>query len=211
MIKVLIADDHLLMRRGLAQIIQDSPGLQVAGEAGDGQEALEAVRSHAVDVVVLDIAMPGKGGLDVIRDMKAARPDLKVIVLSMYPEEQYAIRSLRDGASAYLTKSSAPEELIQAIRTVAAGKRYITPSVADKLATFVEGSEQRPPHESLSSRELQVLTHIGSGREVKEVARELNLSIKTVSTYRSRILAKLGMRTNAQLIRYAIEHSLSGL
>jgi two-component system invasion response regulator UvrY len=207
--RILIADDHRIMRRGLAQIIRDSPGMEVAGEAGDGQEALDFVREKSLDVVILDIAMPGRGGLDVLREMKAAKPDVKIIVLSMYPEEQYAIRSLRDGASAYLTKSSAPEELIQAIRTVAAGKRYITPSVADRLATFVEGGTERPLHEALSSRELQVLVRIASGKEVKEVAVELNLSIKTVSTYRSRILTKLGMSTNAQLIRYAIQHSLA--
>ena len=209
MIRVLIADDHLMVRRGLAQIIQDSAGMEVAAEAGDGREALEQVAAKAVDVLILDIAMPGVGGLDVLHEMKRRHSEVKVIVLSMYPEEQYAIRSFRDGASAYLTKSSAPEELIQAIRTVAAGKRYITPSVADRLATFVEGAVPRPPHESLSSRELQVLVHIGSGKEVKEVAGVMKLSVKTVSTYRSRILAKMGMRTTAQLIRYAIEHSLA--
>jgi len=208
-IRVLIADDHLMVRRGLAQIIQDSAGMEVAAEAGDGREALEQVAAKAVDVLILDIAMPGVGGLDVLHEMKRRHSEVKVIVLSMYPEEQYAIRSFRDGASAYLTKSSAPEELIQAIRTVAAGKRYITPSVADRLATFVEGAVPRPPHESLSSRELQVLVHIGSGKEVKEVAGVMKLSVKTVSTYRSRILAKMGMRTTAQLIRYAIEHSLA--
>jgi len=207
-IRVLIADDHRLVRRGLAQIIQDSAGMEMAAEAGDGQEALDQAARCSADVIILDIAMPGMGGLDVLHEVKRRHPGMKIIVLSMYPEEQYAIRSFRDGASAYLTKSSAPEELIQAIRTVAAGRRYITPSVADKLATFVEGSV-RPPHESLSSRELQVLMHIGSGKEVKEVAGEMKLSVKTVSTYRSRILVKMGLRTNAQLIRYAIEHSLA--
>jgi two-component system invasion response regulator UvrY len=207
--RILIADDHRLVRKGIAQIIEESPGMEVAGEAGDGQEALDFVRAKTLDVVILDIAMPVRGGLDVLREMKAAKPDLKIIVLSMYPEEQYAIRSFRDGASAYLTKGSAPEELIQAIRTVAAGKRYITPSVADKLATFVEGGTEHPLHEDLSHRELQVLVRIASGKEVKEVAAELHLSVKTVSTYRSRILAKMGMSTNAQLIRYAIQHSLT--
>jgi two-component system, NarL family, invasion response regulator UvrY len=207
--RILIADDHRLVRKGIAQIIEESPGMEVAGEAGDGQEALDFVRAKTLDVVILDIAMPVRGGLDVLREMKAAKPDLKIIVLSMYPEEQYAIRSLKDGASAYLTKGSAPEELIQAIRTVAAGKRYITPSVADRLATFVEGGAEHPLHEDLSNREMQVLVRIGCGKEVKEVAAELNLSVKTVSTYRSRILAKMGMSTNAQLIRYAIQHSLA--
>jgi len=180
----------------------------VTGEAGDGQEALDLVRARDFDVVVLDLSMPGRGGLEILRELKTAKPGIKIIVLTMYPEEQYAIRCLRDGASAYLTKGSAPEELIQAIRVVAQGKRFITPTVADRLAIYVEDSSQRPPHEGLSSRELQVLIRIGSGKEIKEVAAELNLSIKTVSTYRSRLLEKMGMETNAQLIRYALQHHL---
>jgi len=206
--RILLVDDHQLVRRGLAQIIQECPGMEVAGEAGDGQEAVDLARTVDFDVIVLDIALPGRGGLEVLPELKAARPNARVIVLTMYPEEQYAIRSLRDGASAYLTKGSAPEELIQAIQTVAAGKRYITPSVADKLATYVEDRSKRPPHEALSGRELQVLVRMGAGKEVKEVAGELNLSVKTVSTYRSRILTKMGMQTNAQLIRYAVQHHL---
>lgn len=208
MTRILLVDDHQLVRRGLAQIIQECPGMEVAGEAGDGQEAVDLARTVDFDVIVLDIALPGRGGLEVLPELKAARPNARVIVLTMYPEEQYAIRSLRDGASAYLTKGSAPEELIQAIQTVAAGKRYITPSVADKLATYVEDRSKRPPHEALSGRELQVLVRMGAGKEVKEVAGELNLSVKTVSTYRSRILTKMGMQTNAQLIRYAVQHHL---
>jgi len=152
--------------------------------------------------------MPGRGGLDVLHEIRAAKPGTKVIVLTMYPEEQYAIRSLRDGASAYLTKSSSPDELIEAIKTVASGRRYITPSIADRLASYIEDASQRPPHEALSDREMQVFVRIGSGKPVKEIAGELNLSIKTVSTYRVRILQKLGMETNAQLIRYAIQHEL---
>jgi len=208
-IRVLLVDDHQLVRRGLAQLIGDTPGMEVAGEAGDGQAALDALRSSQPDVVVLDLSMPGRGGLDVLQEMRAQSPGARVIILTMYPEEQYAIRSFREGAAAYLTKASAPEELIQAIRTVAAGKRYITPSVADRLATWLEDSDQRLPHESLSSRELQVLMRIGAGKEVKEVASDLNLSIKTVSTYRSRILQKMNLTTNAQLIRYAIQHRLA--
>jgi DNA-binding NarL/FixJ family response regulator len=208
-IRILLADDHQLVRRGLAQLIDENAGMEVAAEAGNGQEALQAVRAAEFDVAVLDISMPGLGGLDVLKDLRAARPGMKVIVLTMHPEEQYAIRCLRDGAAAYLTKGSAPHELIQAIRTVAAGRRYITPAVADKLATHLEDSGQQLPHESLSSRELQVLLRIGAGKEVKEVAGDLNLSVKTVSTYRSRVLAKMNLRTNAQLIRYVIEHGLS--
>jgi two-component system invasion response regulator UvrY len=209
MTRILLVDDHQLVRRGLAQIIADSPGMVVAAEAGDGQAALQAARSMDFDVVILDISMPGSGGLDVLKELKSVKPGMKVIILTMYPEEQYAIRSMRDGASAYLTKASAPEELIQAIRTVAAGQRYITPSVADKLATYVEDTAHRLPHEALSSRELQVLIRIGSGKEVKEVAGELNLRIKTVSTYRARLLEKMKMETNAQLIRYVVQHNLT--
>ncbi len=208
MIRILVADDHGVVRKGLTQIVGESPGLEVTGEAATGQEALDLVRSRPFDVVILDIAMPGRGGLDILRELKAARPTLKVLVLSMYPEEQYAIRSLRDGASAYLTKGSPPEELILAIRTVAAGKRYITPSVADRLASYIEDSAQRPPHESLSNREMQVLVLIGTGKQISDIAGELNLSVKTVSTYRSRILEKMGMETNAQIIRYALQHGL---
>jgi two-component system invasion response regulator UvrY len=208
MIRILVADDHSVVRRGLVQIVADSPEMEVTGEATTGPETLELARSQPFDVVILDIAMPGRGGLDILRELKAENPGLKVIVLSMYSEEQYAIRSLRDGASAYLTKGSPPDELILAIKTVAAGKRYITPSVADRLASYVEDNSQRAPHETLSDREMQVLVLIGSGKPVSDIAEELNLSIKTVSTYRSRVLLKMGMETNAQLIRYALQHSL---
>jgi DNA-binding NarL/FixJ family response regulator len=183
--------------------------MEVVGEAATGQEALELARSHAFDVVILDIAMPGRGGLDILRELKAEKPALRVLVLSMHSEEQYAIRSLRDGASAYLTKGCPPEELIQAIQIVAAGKRYITPSIADRLASYIEADSQRLPHEALSDREMQVLVLIGSGKQVSEIAEELKLSVKTVSTYRSRILIKMRMETNVQLIRYALQHGLA--
>ncbi|MGA2381281.1 MAG: response regulator transcription factor [Spirochaetia bacterium] len=210
MIRILVVDDHSVVRQGIKQIVADSPDIEIVGEAVSGQEALDLVRARAFDVVILDIAMPGRGGLDVLRELKAEKPALKVVVLSMYPEEQYAIRSLRDGASAYLTKGSPPEELILAIRTVASGKRYITPAVADRLATYIEDSSQRPPHETLSDREMEVLVLIGSGKQVSDIAEELNLSTKTVSTYRSRILLKMNMETNAQLIRYSLQHGLLG-
>lgn len=210
MIRILVVDDHSVVRQGIKQIVADSPDIEIVGEAASGQEALDLVHARAFDVVILDIAMPGRGGLDVLRELKAEKPALKVVVLSMYPEEQYAIRSLRDGASAYLTKGSPPDELILAIRTVASGKRYITPSVADRLATYIEDSSQRPPHETLSDREMGVLVLIGSGKQVSDIAEELNLSTKTVSTYRSRILLKMNMETNAQLIRYSLQHGLLG-
>ena len=210
MIRILVADDHSVVRQGLKQIIADSPDMEIVGEAATSQEALELVRSGSFDLIILDISMPGQNGLEILRELKSESPALKVIILSMYPEEQYAIRSLRDGASAYLTKGSQPEELILAIKTVASGKRYITPSVADRLATYIEDNSKRPPHETLSDREMEILMLIGSGKQVSDIAEELNLSIKTVSTYRSRILLKMNMETNAQLIRYSLQHSLVG-
>jgi two-component system invasion response regulator UvrY len=207
-IRILVADDHGVVRKGLKQIMTESPEMTIAAEAATGQEALELARSGSFDLVILDIAMPGRSGLDILRELRTEAPSLKVIILSMYPEEQYAIRSLRDGASAYLTKGTSPEELMLAIRTVASGKKYITSSVADKLAAYVEDGSQRLPHDTLSDREMQILVLIGSGKQVSDIAEELNLSIKTVSTYRSRILLKMSMETNAQLIRYSIEHGL---
>lgn len=209
MIRILIADDHSVVRKGLVQIVSDSPDMEVVGQAETGREALELVRSRSFDVAILDIGMPGRGGLDILSELKKENPALKVLVLSMYSEEQFAIRSLRSGASAYLTKESSPEELIEAIKTVAAGKRYITFSVADRLVSYVEDNTQQPLHETLSDREMHVLVLIGSGKQISEIAAELRLSVKTVSTYRSRILLKMGMETNAQLIRYVVQHSLS--
>jgi len=208
MIRVLVVDDHSVVRKGIVQIVSDSPDIEVGGEAATGQEALELVRSLPFDVAILDITMPGRGGLDILRELKAENPALRVLVLSMHSEAQYAIHSLRDGASAYLTKGRPPEELLEAIRTVAAGRRYITPSVADMLASYVEDESRQSPHESLSDREMRVLVLIGAGKQVSDIAEEMNLSIKTVSTYRSRILSKMGMETNTQLIRYALQHGL---
>ena len=208
MIRILIADDHSVVRQGIQQIVSEYPNMVVAAEAASGEEALELARSNEFDVAILDIAMPGRGGLDILRDLRAARPDMKVIVLSMYSEEQYAVRILRDGASAYLTKTSAPDELVLAIETVAAGRRYITPSIADRLAGYIEDSTTRPAHELLSDREMQVLVLMGSGKSVREIAEELTLSVKTVSTYRSRLLEKMALASNADLIRYAIHHRL---
>jgi len=208
MIRILIADDHSIVRQGLKQIVSECPGMVVAGEAASGQEVLDLVRKSDFDIAIVDIAMPGRGGLEILKDLKAEKPSLKVIVLSMYSEEQYAIRSLRDGASAYLTKASAPDELVQAIRTVAEGKRYITPSVAERMAAYIETDSERPPHEKLSDRELQVLVLLGGGKSVGDIAGELSLSVKTISTYRARILEKMGMETAAQLIKYAVQHDL---
>jgi two-component system invasion response regulator UvrY len=208
-IRILIADDHAIVRQGLRQVIADAPGMRVTGEASSGQEALDLARAREFDVAIIDISMPGRGGLEVLKDLKAERPALKLMVLSMHAEEQYAIRCLRDGASAYLTKGSAPEELVQAIRTVADGRKYVTPSIAERLAERLEPGSDRPPHERLSDRELQVLVLLGQGRSVGDIAEELSLSVKTVSTYRARLLEKMGMDSTAQLIRYAVQNGLA--
>jgi DNA-binding NarL/FixJ family response regulator len=208
-IRLLVADDHGILRRGIAQIVSESGDIVVAGEASSGEEALSMVAKGGYEVVLLDISMPGRGGLDVIRDIKLALPGVKVIILSMHSEEQFAVRSLRDGASAYITKSKADEELVDAIRAVAAGRRFITQEVAERLAYYVECDSELPPHERLSRREYQVLALIGSGLTVSEVADKLALSSKTVSTYRARILSKMGLSTNAQLIKYAVDHKLA--
>ena len=208
MIRLLIADDHAIVRQGLKQIVSEFPGMTVAGEAASGEEALALARKLRFDVAIVDITMPGRGGLEILKDLKEVRPSAKIVILSMHPEEQYAIRCLRDGASAYITKGNATEELIHAIQAVAAGKRYITPLVAEKLVSYIGRDAERLPHENLSNRELQVLILLGSGKTVTDISRELSLSAKTISTYRARVLEKMNMDTNALLIRYVIQHGL---
>jgi len=208
MIKILIADDHAIVREGLKQILSESPDLVVVAEASSGQEVLEKISKNDLDLVVLDIAMPGRGGLDILKEIKTQRPRLPVLMLSMYPEEQYAIRVLKSGASGYLTKESAPSELVMAIRQISQGKKYISPSLAEKLAIDLEINPDKMPHEILSDREYQVMCMIASGKTLKEIADGLSLSIKTISTYRSRILEKMNMKTNAELTHYAIKNNL---
>jgi DNA-binding NarL/FixJ family response regulator len=208
MIKILIADDHAIVREGLKQILSESPDLIVVAEASSGQEVLEKISKSDLDLVVLDIAMPGRGGLDILKEIKTQRPRLPVLMLSMYPEEQYAIRVLKSGASGYLTKESAPSELVMAIRQISQGKKYISPSLAEKLAIDLEINPDKMPHEILSDREYQVMCMIASGKTLKEIADGLSLSIKTISTYRSRILEKMNMKTNAELTHYAIKNNL---
>ena len=180
----------------------------VAGEAADGQEALEQVRKNDLDLVLLDIAMPGRGGLDTLKELRHERPDLPVLVLSMYPEEQYAIRAFKAGVSGYLTKESAPEELISAIRKVSQGGKYVSANLAEKLALHLEKDTEKPLHEMLSDREYQVILMIASGKTVKEIAEELSLSVKTISTNRARALNKMGMKNNAEVTYYAIKQGL---
>jgi len=208
MIKILVADDHAIVREGLKQILADDASMVVAGEAVDGQEVLEQIRKEEWDLILLDISMPGRGGIDTLKELKAEKPKLPVLILSMYPEEQYAIRALKAGASGYLTKGSAPEELIKAILKVSKGGRYISPSLAESLAFHVEANSDKPIQETLSDREYQVMVMIASGKTVSEIARELSLSVKTISTNRVRTLKKMGMKNNSELTFYAIKHGL---
>ncbi|HXI23811.1 MAG TPA: response regulator transcription factor [Pyrinomonadaceae bacterium] len=208
MINVLIADDHTVVRQGLKQILSDDPQLTVVGEAADGNEVLTALETLSVDALVLDITMPGRNGLDVLKEVKRKRPTLPVLVLSMHPEDQFAIRILRAGAAGYITKESAPEELVGALRKVCSGGKYVSPQLAEKLAVFIEDQTTRPPHEKLSDREFEVLRMLALGKTVTEVAEELLLSVKTVSTYRSRVLEKMKMTSNADLTRYALQNEL---
>ncbi|TAK07172.1 response regulator transcription factor [bacterium] len=209
MIKVLIADDHAVVRQGLKQILSEQPDMNVLGEAGSIPELLDHVRKQKWDIVVLDISMPGRGGLDGLKELKQEQPKLPVLILSIHPEDQFAVRALKAGASGYLTKDSAPEELVQAIRKLLAGRKYIGPELAEKLATDLEANSAKARHETLSDREFQILRLIASGKSVTEIAQKLSLSVKTVSTYRARILEKMNMRTNAELMHYAIKHNLA--
>jgi two-component system, NarL family, invasion response regulator UvrY len=206
--RVLIVDDHAVFRRGLKETLVEVFSRVTFGEAQSAQEALEHVRRHDWDVVVLDISMPGKSGLDILTDLKRLRPKLPILLLSMHPEEQFARRALKSGAAGYLTKESVPEELQRAVKKVIHGGRYVSATLAEKLAVDLSGGAGRPIHELLSDREFQVLRMIASGKTVKQIADEIALSVKTVSTYRARILEKTGMKTNAELIRYALQSQL---
>jgi DNA-binding NarL/FixJ family response regulator len=208
MIKVVVVDDHAVVREGLKRIISENPGMEVTGEAGDGHEALKVIQSEPCDVVLLDITMPNRSGLDVLKQLHAESPSLPVLVLSMHSEDQYAVRVLRAGAAGYLTKESAPARLVQAIRKVVRGGKYVSPSLAEKLVMDLESDTHRAPYELLSDREYQVLCMIASGKTVTDIGNELNLSVKTISTYRVRILDKLQMKNNAELTRYAIKQGL---
>ncbi len=210
MTKVLIVDDHSIVREGLKQIISEISDIVVTGEAGNGQEALEMVWKHSYDVILLDISMPGRSGLDILKQIKSEKPAIHVLILSVFPEEQYAIRALKAGASGYLTKESTPKELVNAIRKVSGGKKYVSSSLAERLASHLEVKAEDALHVSLSDREYEVLCMIASGKQVTEIAETLLLSVKTVSTYRTRLLEKMGMKNNAQLTHYAISNKLEG-
>jgi len=208
MIKILIADDHAIVRQGLRQILAETSDMVVGGEPQNGQEVLNKVRADDWDVVVLDVTMPGTTGLDILKALKRERPKLPVLVLSIHPEDQYAVRVLKAGASGYMTKETAPDELVKAIRKVAAGNKYVSTYAAEMLAVDLDSNLEKPPHELLSDREYQVLCLICSGKTVKEIGKEMALSIKTISTYRTRILEKMRMKTNAELIHYGVRNQL---
>lgn len=206
--RIIIADDHEIVRAGLKQIIADDPELLVEGEAGDGQELLEILRKKKFDIVLLDMKMPGRSGLEILKQLKLEHPSLPVLILSMHPEEQYAVRTIKAGASGYITKETAPDKLIEAIRRVCGGGKYISASLAEKLADSIADSRSKPPHEYLTDREFQVMCMIASGKTITEIARELFLSVKTISTYRQRILEKMNMKNNAELTHYVISNNL---
>ncbi|HYU16245.1 MAG TPA: response regulator transcription factor [Candidatus Acidoferrum sp.] len=206
--RILLVDDHAVLRRGVRQLLaEDLPDADF-GEAPSGSAALEMVRAQTWNLVILDLSMPGRDGLDVLKEARALSPGLPILVLSMHGEEQYAIRALRAGAAGYVTKESAPEELTRAVRKALDGGRYVSPAMAERLAAAVQGSGMRAPHEALSDRELQVFVLLAQGTSVKEIGVALALSEKTISTYRTRILDKMNMRSNAELMRYALRVGL---
>ena len=206
--KILITDDHAVVRQGLKQILAEEFTKAEFGEATNAQEAIDRVWKENWDVVVLDITMPGRGGLEVLKEIKKSRPKLPVLMLSMHPEDQFAVRMLKIGASGYMTKESAPNELVGAVKKVIAGGRYVSPALAEKMASYLAIDVQTPPHERLSDREFLVLRLIASGKTPTNIARELGLSVKTISTYRMRILEKMSMSNNAEITTYAIQNQL---
>ena len=209
MIRVLIADDHTIVRHGLRQILSSEQDMAVSAEAQNGQEVLDIVRRERVDVVVLDISMPGRNGLETLKELKRHHPGIAVIVLSMHPKDQYAVRVIKARASGYITKESAPSELVVAIRKACRGEKYIDPEIAEVLANYIEHGGTEDPHTRLSDREYEVLCHIASGKGLTDLSQEMNLSVKTISTYRSRIIEKTGLSSNAEITRYAISRGLT--
>jgi DNA-binding NarL/FixJ family response regulator len=208
MIRVLIADDHTVVREGLKTILAETDDIRVVAEAEDSIGALETLRNTRIDVAILDLGMPGRGGLEVVREVRSLQIEVGVLVLSVHPEDQLAVGVIREGADGYLTKGSRPQELVEAIRRIHGGGKYIGPTLAEQLALSVDRGRPASPYQRLSPRELQVVRLMASGRQVSDIARELTLDVKTISTYRSRILTKMGMKNNAELIRYALEQGL---
>jgi len=208
MIRVIIADDHPIVREGLTRLVGDEAEMSVVAEAGSGDELLRRIGEVSADVLLLDVSMPGPGVLETIRRVRARRPEIRVLVLSIHPEDQYAVRCLRAGAWGYLSKQRTASELVTAIRRLHGGQHYVTEALAEQLAAEVSPDAERAPHESLSDREYQVLCLLGAGKSVQAAAEQMRLSPKTVSTYRARVLEKIGLASTAELIRYAVEHEL---
>ncbi len=208
MIRIVIADDHEIVRAGLKQIISDDEDMEVLGESNNGENLIELVKKNDYDVVLLDLKMQGISGIDVIKHIKIIKPDLPIIVLSMHAEDQYAVRTIKAGASGYLTKETAAENLVTAVRRVVGGGKYISPTLAETLADSIAGGGVDLPHEKLADREFQVMCMIASGKTVTEIGSELFLSVKTISTYRQRILEKMNMKNNSELTHYAIKNNL---
>ncbi len=209
MINVMIVDDHTILRKGIGEILSHAPDVKVVAEAATGFEAISLLRQHDVNVVVLDIEMPGRSGIEVLKDIRVAAPSVKILMLSMHPVEQYAVRSIRSGASGYLTKERSPYELISAIREVAQGGMYIDAQVAAELALVVGGAQKDASHEQLSDREMEVMLLLARGNTAAEIAEDLNLSVNTISTYRARILTKMKLRNNAEIAYYAVKSGLT--
>ncbi len=208
MIRLAIADDHPIVREGLRRIASEDAGISVMGEASTGAELFRLLAEEAVDVVLLDVSMPGATFVETLRELREQHPSIKVLVLSVHPEDQWAMRALRAGASGYLTKDHSPEQLVEAIRRVSRGGKYGSESLAESLAGMMDNGRARAPHERLSDREFEVLRALGSGMTVKDVADQLRLSAKTVSTYRVRLLEKMGLKSKADLVRYVVQHDL---
>lgn len=208
MTSILIVDDHAVVRQGLKQILSSELTTARIDEASNADEALGMLLQHEYDLVMLDISMPGRSGLELLRDVKYQKPSLPVLVLSVHPEDQMGVRILKAGASGYVSKDCEPSELIRAVNKVLAGGRYVSPTLAERLVMDIQSDSDKPPHENLSDREFEVLCAIARGKSVTEIARDLGLSVKTVSTYRTRILGKMGMRTNAELTHYAVREGL---
>lgn len=208
MIKIVIADDHDIVRAGLKQIIADEEDMEVAGEANSGEKLIELIKKNEYDVVLLDLKMSGMNGIEVMKHIKSIKPSVPIIVLSMHAEDQYAVRTIKAGASGYITKETAGDNLISAVRRVASGGKYISPTLAETLAESVAGGGSELPHENLTDREFQVLCMIASGKTVSEIGSELFLSVKTISTYRQRILEKMNMKNNSELTHYVIKNNI---
>ena len=209
MIRIVIADDHAIVREGLKRIVSAAPGLEVAGEASDGAQLMQLVRNLEFELLTLDLSMPGRSGIELIKLVRAERPKLRILVLSMHQEMQYAVRAIKAGANGYLTKESAPEQLVQAIRRIAGGGAFVTPEVAEQLAMgAMPGAQEQAPHEALSNREFEVLRLFAQGMALTEIGQALKVSVKTVSTHKTNLMHKLGLNNASELVRYALKHGI---